>query len=137
MKLLQRCLQTFLPLWCFLFIIFGCSLVHTSVQRTSSLVEYLYPKSERMEIKLVEEIAPPALEMPIELGLAFVPESKSEAKREGFGSQTVPVFSEPLSEKTKMELIQNISQQIQDHDLIKKPYPFPPRIFQRGEVSQI
>jgi rhombotail lipoprotein len=69
---------------------------------TSSVVEYLYPNKEHVEVPVV-----PRLSLPLHVGVAFVPESKTGLR----GSR--------LSEKEKMDLMDRISAEFKKLPFVK------------------
>ena len=84
----------------------GCA--HVNKQRTSSLQEYLYPKDAK-----TEEVhsALPKLSPPLRMGIVFVPETLRETTGARYETSMSSMFgtAEPLSEKDKTELTQEIS----------------------------
>lgn len=84
----------------------GCA--HVNKQRTSSLQEYLYPKDAK-----TEEVhsALPKLSPPLRMGIVFVPETLRETTGARYETSMSSMFgtAEPLSEKEKTELTQEIS----------------------------
>jgi len=92
------------------FALAGCS------QRTglrSSVVEYLYPGKE----KVVAEPGRPVLELPLSVGIAFVPEQPAGSR--GFGWWTGAVGGEPLPEARKMELLEQVAKEFRDLDFVR------------------
>ncbi len=69
---------------------------------TSSVVEYLYPNKEHAEVPVV-----PHLSLPLHVGIAFVPESKTG------------MMGGHLSEKEKMDLMDRISAEFRKLPFVK------------------
>lgn len=73
----------------------------TTHHRSSSVVQYLYPdKKDYVEIPGV-----PRLEIPLRVGIAFVPENTGK--------------SQTLTERDKMELMKEVSQHFKKYDFVK------------------
>jgi rhombotail lipoprotein len=84
---------------------------------SSSLVEYLYPSGEEPP-PFNESV--PQLNVPLRVGLAFVPSTNQEG---------VPV----LSESTKSELLQNVRSQFLDRDYIAEIEIVPETYMRTGQ----
>lgn len=78
----------------------GCSFM-SRTHRSSSVVQYLYPE----EKGLVESTAVPRLELPLRVGIAFVPENTT--------------YDYPLAEKAKMELMKTVGDHFQQYEFVK------------------
>jgi rhombotail lipoprotein len=78
---------------------FGC--VSQSSHYKSSVVQYLYPEQKEP----IETPGIPILSLPINVGVAFVPEVSSSLKN--------------FSEKDKMELLKEISKHFKEYDFVK------------------
>ena len=73
----------------------------TTHHRSSSVVQYLYPdKKDYVEIPGI-----PRLEIPLRVGIAFVPENTGK--------------SQTLTERDKMELMKEVSQHFNKYDFVK------------------
>ena len=104
----------------------GCA--HVNRQRTSSLQEYLYPKDAKPE-EVPNTL--PKLSLPLQMGIVFIPETYREmagAPREYnmFGA------AEPLSEKEKTELIQEISSLFRKDPFFKSIEIIPSTYLSKG-----
>lgn len=98
-------------------LLLGCSFGHLSRQQTSQLVEYLYLKDTQKE-QIAS--ADPTLSPPLKLGLIFVPATKHEMKTSGIWHQGRSRDElEPLSEKSKTELMEEISGTLAKEPLFK------------------
>lgn len=76
----------------------GCG--HYTSQRTSNILTYLYPgETQPVEIS---NTAQPNVPLPMKLGIAFVPESRTI-------SSNMNAKIEPLTEKHKMEMMHELS----------------------------
>ena len=85
----------------------GCS--HYTTQRTSNILTYLYPgEAQPAEIS---NTAPPNIPLPMKLGIAFVPESRTIT---GGGNNKI----EPLTEKHKMEMMDELSAMLRQYPYI-------------------
>ncbi len=70
-------------------------------QRSSSVMQYLYPN----ETGYIETPAVPRLTLPLRVGIAFVPETMSR--------------NSPLTEKEKIELMRRVSTHFKQYDFVK------------------
>jgi rhombotail lipoprotein len=89
----------------------GCGFMTT--QRSSSVVQYLYPDWA----DYVETRAIPRLELPLRVGVAFVPESTVQGR-----SLFVPkeITTAPsLTERDKLELMEEVSRHFKKYDFVK------------------
>ncbi|MDB9823455.1 rhombotarget lipoprotein, partial [Deltaproteobacteria bacterium] len=73
----------------------------SSHHRSSSVVQYLYPDKK----DYVETPGIPRLELPLRVGIAFVPENIDR--------------SQALTERDKMELMEEVSQHFNKYDFVK------------------
>ena len=89
---------------CLFGLLTGCASFHgqRSSRYTSSVVEYLYPNKQYAEVPAI-----PRLSLPLNVGIAFVPESKAAFR----GSR--------LSEKEMMELMDRISSEFKKLPFVK------------------
>jgi rhombotail lipoprotein len=88
----------------FIFSLTGCAEFYGKRQSryTSSVVEYLYPKKDVVEVPTI-----PHLSLPLRVGVAFVPESGGRLSANG------------LSEKEKMDLMVRISSEFRTLSFVK------------------
>jgi rhombotail lipoprotein len=85
----------------------GCG--HYTTQRTSNILTYLYPgEAQPVEIS---NTASPNIPLPMKLGIAFVPESRTTTGR---GDTKI----EPLTEKHKMEMMHELSSTLRQYPYI-------------------
>ena len=73
----------------------------TTQRRSSSVVQYLYPEKKNH----VETLGIPRLELPLRVGIAFVPENIGRIQT--------------LTERDKMELMKEVSQHFKKYDFVK------------------
>jgi rhombotail lipoprotein len=88
----------------------GCG--HYTTQRTSNLLTYLYP-GETQPVEASKDIAKtslPNIPVPITLGIAFVPESRTITS----GGN---IKIEPLTEKFKMEMMRELTAQLRQYSI--------------------
>jgi len=78
----------------------GCGFMVTN-HRSSSIVQYLYPDKK----DVVEVPGIPRLELPLRVGIAFVPEPTGRGQA--------------LTERDKMELMQEVSRHFKKYDFVK------------------
>ena len=84
----------------------GCG--HYTTQRTSNILTYLYPgETQPVEIS---NTALPNTPLPMKLGIAFVPESRTSSG----GDAKI----EPLTEKHKMEMMHELSSKLRQYPYI-------------------
>jgi len=85
----------------------GCG--HYTTQRTSNILTYLYPgETQPVEIS---NTAPPNIPLPMKIGIAFVPESRTTT-----GGMDIKI--DPLSEKHKMEMMHELSYTLRQYPYI-------------------
>jgi len=85
----------------------GCG--HYTTQRTSNILTYLYPgETQPVEIS---NTAPPNIPLPMKIGIAFVPESRTMTGRSD-------AKIEPLTEKHKMEMMRELSSTLRRYPYI-------------------
>ena len=85
----------------------GCT--HYTTQRTSNILTYLYPgDTQPVEIS---NMAQPNIPLPLKLGIAFVPESRTITNS---GDTRI----EPLTEKHKMEMMHGLSVALRQYSYI-------------------
>ena len=85
----------------------GCT--HYTTQRTSNILTYLYPgDTQPVEIS---NMAQPNIPLPLKLGIAFVPESRTITNS---GDTRI----EPLTEKHKMEMMHGLSAALRQYSYI-------------------
>ena len=85
----------------------GCG--HYTTQRTSNILTYLYPgETQPVEIS---NTAPPNIPLPIKIGIAFVPESRTITGRSD-------AKIEPLTEKHKIEMMHELSSTLRKYPYI-------------------
>ena len=89
----------------------GCG--HYTTQRTSNLLTYLYPgETQPAEVSRdISKTSVPSIPVPIKLGIAFVPESRTITS----GRDTK---IEPLTEKFKMEMMRELSAQLRQYSFL-------------------
>ncbi|MBI5445223.1 MAG: rhombotarget lipoprotein [Deltaproteobacteria bacterium] len=92
----------------------GCAGMHAERRYTSSVVQYLYPKDAKAEVPAV-----PRLALPLQVGVAFVPEEGS-------------VGAHRLSEKEKMDLMERISAEFRKYPFVKGIELIPSSYLTRG-----
>ena len=80
-----------------------------SSRYASSVVEFLYPSKENV----MEQPSVPTLVLPLKVGIAFVPETKT-----GRGGNT-------LGEKQKMDLMDKVSGEFKKYPFVKSIEPIP------------
>lgn len=85
-------------------------------QRSSSVVQYLYPEKR----DYVETPGIPRLELPLRVGIAFVPENT--------------VNGQALTERDKMELMKEVSKHFKKYDFVKS-IELIPSTYLRGKGS--
>lgn len=113
-----RCFSVGLSLMLSMSILVGCASSHQKTSK-SSVVDYLYPKSSKVNI----EPSVPLLKLPIKLGIAFVPEASVLNDSYSFWAGSSASDS-ALTETRKMKIIEAMSAHF-------KKYPFI------GEIQQI
>ena len=88
----------------------GCG--HYTTQRTSNVLAYLHPgETQSAEVsKDISKISLPNIPIPITLGIAFVPESRTITS----GGDTK---IEPLTEKFKMEMMRELTAQLRQYSI--------------------
>jgi rhombotail lipoprotein len=86
----------------------GCT-VARNVRYSSSVVEYLYPS----KTEVMEKPGIPTLELPLKIGIAFVPENRT------MYSRTL------LGEKQKLDLMDRISSEFKKYPFVKSIEPIP------------
>jgi rhombotail lipoprotein len=91
----------------------GCSFM-TRTHRSSSVVQYLYPK----EKGFVESTAVPRLELPLRVGIAFVPEDTK--------------YDYPLAEQAKMDLMKTVGDHFKQYDFVKSIELIPSAYLVKG-----
>jgi rhombotail lipoprotein len=99
MKSANSCLLTLLST-AICVVMTGCGFM-TTHHRSSSILQYLYPDKK----EFVETPGIPRLELPLRVGIAFVPESN--------------VNSQALTERDKMELMKEVSQHFKKYEFVK------------------
>jgi rhombotail lipoprotein len=92
----------------------SCGFMATQ-HRSSSVVQYLYPEKK----EYVETPAIPRLELPLRVGIAFVPENIE--------------IGLTLTERDKMELMKEVSQHFKKYDFVKLIELIPSAYLQKGE----
>ncbi len=98
-------------------------------QRTglrSSVVEYLYPGKE----KILVEPGRPVLELPLSVGIAFVPEQSGGPR--GWGWWTGPVGGEALPEARKTELLERVAREFRNLDFVRDIQVIPSTYLRPG-----
>ncbi|MET4692436.1 rhombotarget lipoprotein [Endozoicomonas lisbonensis] len=90
--------RVFEPLWLLCCVLFLAGCQTTSQYRNSSVVDYLYPKSDQHVVS--EEI--PRLVLPLKVGVAFTPGSHGTS----------------LTEASKMELMSDVSKHFESLDFV-------------------
>lgn len=89
----------------------GCATFdRTTHHRTSSVVEYLYPG----DLRHVETTGIPVLKLPLRVGVAFVPASDSDDRRQ-FGRKAHADFTE----NERMELMQRVSTHFESREFVQ------------------
>lgn len=85
----------------------------SSVRRNSSVVHYLYPN----DTNHVETPDIPVLSLPLNVGIAFVPETGGSQVLHGgsFG----PVAASPFTESQKMDLMEQIADNFREYPFVK------------------
>src|SRR5437667_930936 len=112
----------------------GCALLQlgpvTPQHRyASSAVEYLYPKN----LSHTEEPGIPVLSLPLKIGIAFVPEDQSSARRCGFS----PTESQ-FTEERKMALMKEVSAKFKKYPFIQSIQLIPtPYLTPRGSFANL
>ena len=96
----------------------GCG--HYTTQRTSNILTYLYPgETQPMEVsKDISRTSLPNIPLPITLGIAFVPESRTITS----GGDTK---IEPLTEKFKTEVMRELTAQLRQYSFLAKIEEIP------------
>ncbi|MEP6959458.1 MAG: rhombotarget lipoprotein [Nitrospirota bacterium] len=96
----------------------GCG--HYTTQRTSNILTYLYPgETQPVEVsKDISKTSLPNIPLPITLGIAFVPESRTITS----GGDTK---IEPLTEKFKMEVMRELTAQLRQYSFLAKVEEIP------------
>jgi rhombotail lipoprotein len=89
----------------------GCG--HYTTQRTSNILTYLYPgETQPVEVsKDISKTSLPNIPVPIKLGIAFVPESRTITS----GGN---IKIEPLTEKFKMEVMRELTAQLRQYSFL-------------------
>ena len=95
-------------------VLVGCG--QYSSQRTSNLLQYLYPGSEAPLAMETTDI--PNVTLPLRVGLAFVPEGKTITTKGG-------AAVEPLTEKFKIEMMRELSAQLHEYATIAEVEDIP------------
>ena len=96
----------------------GCG--HYTTQRTSNVLTYLNPgEMQPMEVsKDIAKTSLPNIPVPITLGIAFVPESRTIT-----GGRDIKI--EPLTEKFKMEVMRELTAQLRQYPFLAKIEEIP------------
>jgi len=96
----------------------GCG--HYTTQRTSNVLTYLNPgEMQPMEVsKDIAKTSLPNIPVPITLGIAFVPESRTIT-----GGRDIKI--EPLTEKVKMEMMQELTAQLRQYSIFARIEEIP------------
>lgn len=89
----------------------NCGFMTTN--RSSSVVQYLYPN----RTGYVETPDIPRLELPLRVGVAFVPEDTVESRSLFFPEKIVK--GQTLTERDKMELMEEVSKHFKKYDFVK------------------
>lgn len=93
-----------------MFFLSGCATQQTNIK--SSVMDYLYPKSD----SAYAEPSVPHLNLPLRIGIAFVPESKSNSRMNNFWVGTVKGGA--LTESTKHELLERVADSFKELDYV-------------------
>ena len=96
----------------------GCG--HYTTQRTSNLLTYLNPgETQSAEVSRdISKTSLPHIPVPITLGIAFVPESRTVTGR---GDSKI----EPLTEKVKMEMMRELTAQLRQYSFFAEIEEIP------------
>ncbi|MBL4762690.1 MAG: rhombotarget lipoprotein, partial [Gammaproteobacteria bacterium] len=92
------------------FFLSACATQKSNIK--SSVMEYLYPKSDNA----YTEPSIPHLKLPLRIGIAFVPESKSNSRMHNFWVGTVQ--GGMLTEATKHKLLERVSESFRELDYV-------------------
>ncbi|MCU4677081.1 rhombotarget lipoprotein [Catenovulum sp. 2E275] len=90
----------------------GCAT--QTVHKKSSVMEYLYPTSE--DTKIVPSI--PHLQLPLKVGIAFVPESKGQSH--SFNFWTGKSYSNNISEAQKSDLLEKVADNFRTLEFVEQ-----------------
>jgi len=93
-------------------IISGCAGQQT--RANSSVVDYLYPQGT----EVVVEPSVPVLNIPIKVGIAFVPDELTHSAGGNFWAGVVP--ANPLADAEKMVLLEKIAEHFRKYDYISE-----------------
>ena len=110
MRSLNNCLIGFLVTTIFAMLT-SCGFMTT--QRSSSVVQYLYPDTKGY----IETPDIPRLELPLRVGVAFVPEDT--IKSHGWFITENMAQGQSLTERDKMELMEEVSKHFKKYDFVK------------------
>jgi rhombotail lipoprotein len=99
----------------------GCA---STTRNTTSVVDYLYPNSDKIETPSV-----PTLTLPLRVGIAFVP-GASSTSRSGTTLPGASLISRPgasfvLTEKRKQDIMREVADHFKSYPFIKEIEPIP------------
>jgi rhombotail lipoprotein len=99
----------------------GCA---STTRNATSVVDYLYPNSDRVETPSV-----PTLTLPLRVGIAFVPGASSTTRSAAMLPSASMIYrpgeSFVLTEKRKQDLMQEVANHFKKYPFIKEIEPIP------------